>query len=102
MAGFYGNISTSNRSAFTFDKVYANRRSMDQEGAGDGVFLGRYVLVEYDDPPLQGYYSQTKDEFYSDPHYSESSRAQPLDKIENHIYQDLSLVSTAHSFYVCE
>ena len=102
MAGFYGNISTSNRSAFTFDKVYANRRSMDKEGAGDGVFLGRYVLVEYDDPPLQGYYSQTKDEFYSDPHYSESSRAQPLDKIENHIYQDLSLVSTAHSFYVCE
>lgn len=59
MASFYGNIMTKNTmSNFSFDKIYSNRVAMqaaigiDREGnqtAGvdDGVFPGRYVLVEY-------------------------------------------------------
>jgi len=52
--GFYGNISGSTKSAFTFDKVYANRATMDTslENGNDNVFLGRYVLIEYDDAPV--------------------------------------------------
>ena len=50
--GFYGNISNSNKSAFTFDRVYGNRKAMDDDMANAGVFLGRYVLVEYDDTPI--------------------------------------------------
>lgn len=50
--GFYGNISNSNKSAFTFDRVYGNRWTMDQNISNDQVFLGRYVLVEYDDTPI--------------------------------------------------
>ena len=46
--GFYGNITNTSKTTFSFDKIYANRRDMDADCAlGDGVFLGRYVLVEY-------------------------------------------------------
>ena len=45
---FYGNITNTSKTTFSFDKIYANRRDMDADCAlGDGVFLGRYVLVEY-------------------------------------------------------
>lgn len=104
MAGFYGNISASNRTAFTFDRVYGTRKVMDEQAGGDGVFLGRYVLVEYDNPPLTGYYNKTEDEFYSDPHYMEqdhSDALQPMDKIPYAIYQNLAELNSSHSFYVC-
>jgi hypothetical protein len=63
--GFYGSsITNSNKSLFTFDKIYANRAQMDENVNTDPVFLGRYVLVEYDDPPIKGYYSNGQ--FFSD------------------------------------
>lgn len=46
--GFYGNITNTSRTQFQFDKRYSNRRAMDTAAALDGVFIGRYVLVEYD------------------------------------------------------
>lgn len=45
---FYGNITNTSRSPFTFDRVYSNRVQMENACATDGVFAGRYVLVEYD------------------------------------------------------
>ena len=45
---FYGNITNTSRSPFTFDRVYPNRVQMENACATDGVFAGRYVLVEYD------------------------------------------------------
>jgi hypothetical protein len=45
--GFYGNISNASRSSFQFDKTYANRFEMDQSCAIDEVYIGRYVLVDY-------------------------------------------------------
>lgn len=64
MASFYGNIMTKNTmSNFSFDKIYSNRVAMqaaiginekgeiiyDKDGnrPDDGIFPGRYVLVEY-------------------------------------------------------
>ena len=47
--GFYGNITNINKSTFQFDKRYSNRYEMDQSAATDGVFIGRYVLVDYDE-----------------------------------------------------
>ena len=64
MAGFYGRISNTNKSAFTFDITYPSRVVMDERAADDGVFIGRYVEVEYDDPPLTGY--KDGDNFYND------------------------------------
>ena len=46
--GFYGNISNVNKTNMTFDKIYSNRKSMDESCALDGVYTGRYVLVEYE------------------------------------------------------
>lgn len=46
--GFYGNLTNTARTQFQFDKVYPNRYSMERNIATDGVYLGRYVLVEYD------------------------------------------------------
>lgn len=46
--GFYGHISNNSRGNFTFDKIYPNRKEMDEACASDGIFIGRYVLVEYD------------------------------------------------------
>jgi hypothetical protein len=45
---FYGNITNTSRSPFTFDRIYSNRVQMEDACATDGVFAGRYVLVEYD------------------------------------------------------
>ena len=45
--GFYGNITNTSKTNFVFDKIYTNRKAMDENIATDGVFIGRYVLVEY-------------------------------------------------------
>ena len=46
--GFYGNITNTSRTQFVFDKVYSSRYEMDFNCAKDGVYAGRYVLVEYE------------------------------------------------------
>ena len=45
--GFYGKVTNVNNTSFSFDKVYPNRYMMDNKCADDGVFVGRFVLVEY-------------------------------------------------------
>lgn len=47
--GFYGNITNTARTQFQFDKKYPSRWAMEQACAKDGVYTGRYVLVEYDE-----------------------------------------------------
>ena len=57
--GFYGNIKNTSRTQFTFDKIYPSRYAMDEAisnvpgvestvGTDDGIYAGRFVLVEYD------------------------------------------------------
>lgn len=46
--GFYGNITNVNNTTFVFDRIYPNRVAMDQNADIDGIFIGRYVLIEYD------------------------------------------------------
>lgn len=101
MAGFYGNISASNRTAFTFDLIYNSRVAMDEAITGannDGVFLGRYVLVEYDNPPIIGYYNVGDQEFYSTNTFIAEAK---LEKRAWAVYQDLGNLNSANSFWVC-
>lgn len=60
---FYGKIREDmTKSQFQFDRIYTNRFSMDaaigkpqnQEGVTDGVFVGRFVLVDYNLNPRDG------------------------------------------------
>ena len=95
MAGFYGRVSNTNKSAFTFDITYPSRHIMDQQAQSDGVFIGRYVEVEYDDPPITGY--KFNNTFYSDANHTKA-----LVPINGYIYQDLHAVNTTGSFYIYE
>ena len=57
MASFYGNIKNNSRASFIFDRIYPSRVAMDEamtgildsndEVRGDGVFVNRYVLINY-------------------------------------------------------
>lgn len=63
--GFYGNIGNSLKTNMQFDRKYSNRFAMDQNCASDGVYAGRYVLIEYDqnfDPHVDTF-PQTEDTF---------------------------------------
>lgn len=46
--GFYGNITNVANTTFQFDKIYSNRLDMEAHCNSDGIMVGRYVLVEYD------------------------------------------------------
>lgn len=56
--GFYGNITNTSRTSFSFDKTYSNRYDMDISCGSDGIYAGRYVLVEYDGELTQDTYPQ--------------------------------------------
>lgn len=43
----YGNVKKIGAAAFQFDRVYHSRTEMDLAASKDGVYAGRYVLVEY-------------------------------------------------------
>ena len=46
--GFYGNITNTSKTQFQFDKIYSSRYDMESQARTDGIYTGRYVLVEYD------------------------------------------------------
>lgn len=48
MGSFYGNITNTSKTQFQFDKIYPNRYEMEKQKSIDGIYAGRYVLVEYD------------------------------------------------------
>ena len=67
--GFYGNITNTSKTNFVFDKIYSNRYTMDNRANDDGIFIGRYVLVEYGvqtaDSFIRAYYNSNDGRFYT-------------------------------------
>ena len=45
---FYGNVTNTSRTQFQFDRIYSSRKEMEQNKEKDGIYAGRFVLVEYD------------------------------------------------------
>lgn len=45
---FYGNVTNTSRTHFQFDRIYASRKEMESHKNEDGIYAGRFVLVEYD------------------------------------------------------
>lgn len=81
--GFYGNVTNVNKTQFTFDRTYPNRRTMEDRITTDSIYLGRYVLVEYGldvgttlDTYYKGYWRQagSDNEFYSSPDFDAATR----------------------------
>lgn len=62
--GFYGNITNTSRTQFQFDKIYPSRAEMDASTYTDGIYAGRYVLVEYDSDVHQSSFQRV---FINDP-----------------------------------
>lgn len=56
--GFYGNITNTSKTQFQFDRIYSNRRAMENKMYTDYVYAGRYVLIEYDSTPDIGAFSR--------------------------------------------
>lgn len=46
--GFYGNTNSLTRSSFQIDRIYPNKYFMELSMEEDNIYLGRYVLVDYD------------------------------------------------------
>ena len=78
--GFYGNITNTSNTTFSFDRIYPNRLAMDANANNDGIFVGRYVLVEYDqDAAYPNIYIKTVDgetQYFSSPGYEAKTRIQ--------------------------
>ena len=81
--GFYGNITNTNKTQFTFDRTYPNRKTMEARLATDEIYLGRYVLIEYDtdgahtlDTYLKCYVKTgtSGEEFYTSPNFDAKTR----------------------------
>ena len=92
--GFYGKVANSNKTVFSFDRVYPTRRAMDLACQVDEVFIGRYVLVEYDEPPITGYFNGVN--FYSSNAFYTQSMYTPRQGV---IYQDLTHATASYTFY---
>lgn len=77
--GFYGKIEHTDKLNFVIDKIYPNRKTMEEEMDKDGVFIGRYVLIEYEqneiNPYVKLYKSPDSMDFYFDPSFNVETRA---------------------------
>ena len=58
--GFYGNITNTSKTQFNFDRIYPNRKAMDDACKADGVAIGRFVLVEYGETDFDTNYNKDK------------------------------------------
>ena len=84
--GFYGQITNSNKASFTFDKTYPNRSAMENACQNDGVFLGRYVLIEYDDPAIGIYWDH---KLQNGNIYADQGLVHQVNAVLNRLYQDI-------------
>lgn len=53
--GFYGNVTGVASTQFSFDKTFPNRVALDGNPAGDGVYINRFVLIEYGEKQSDDY-----------------------------------------------
>ena len=98
--GFYGKVTNSSKTQFSFDRIYPSRSAMEQaigidaygQQLDDGVFVGRYVLVEY---------GEDRRDYSSVDRYPSSDDIYPSVYIKsvkivdaNHIYGELYLNRT--------
>lgn len=89
--GFYGSVVSTTKTPFTYDRIYTTRANMEEACEEDGVFLGRYVLVEYDESTVKGYYSNGV--FYKD-----AEKTQVMPGEEKVLYQNLLEVSGFYTY----
>lgn len=112
---FYGNITNTSQTTFQFDRIYSNRLEMEVNCLNDGIFVGRYVLVEYDDEASFPVVYKINNKFYTTPKEDANTQikyggtARPaseniyssLDKIYLNEIVQTQLVDETIQFYKC-
>ena len=110
--GFYGHISNIQKTSMTFDRIYSNRTAMDKAVAGDGVYAGRYVLVEYGyNGGYKRLYKLTvdgTDRFYASRTLTENTRVEfssvPTDDENSVVQNEIVFIlnkDLEQEFYIC-
>lgn len=109
---FYGNISNAGRTNLTFDKIYSSRYQMEEAlKQGDGVFVGRYVLIEYDDNTFsrrEGYINKENNDniIYADTTYNVPyiKSDSTVDNLYGVVIGDLIYVEDGNkvNYYICD
>lgn len=97
--GFYGNITNTAKTTFSFDHIYTTRVDMDTYANTDGVFLGRYVLVDYDEEPIKAYFNPEDSYFYNTANFNIATKIKITPKNQNLVFQDLHNALSGVSFY---
>ena len=76
---FYGKITNTEKSPFSFDRIYSSRRAMELAMSQDDVYAGKFVLVEYD-------------KSFSNANFYRAYRDTAIDKRETtKLYKDINL-----------
>lgn len=104
--GFYGNITNTSNTTFQFDRIYSNKREMDSNVNNDGIFIGRYVLVEYDQDaayPVVFMNKQTN-KFYSSKNFDQATEIRYIsgDKSDEYILTTDTSVVSGKQYYKLE
>ena len=112
--GFYGKVEHTDKLNFVIDRIYPNRREMEASVNEDGIFIGRYVLVDYEQEATNPYIRLYKDadsmDFYFDINLSAETRAKyTADKtvLDGDYYIELNEIiyvldeSNVKQFYKC-
>ena len=77
--GFYGKVEHTDKLNFVIDRIYPNRKKMESSANEDGIFAGRYVLVDYEqeatNPYIRHYTDADSMDFYFDINLSAETRA---------------------------
>lgn len=112
---FYGNITNTSQTTFQFDRIYSNRLEMEVNCPNDGIFVGRYVLVEYDDEASFPVVYKINNKFYTTPKEDANTQIKyggtirpasetiysSLDKIYLNEIVQTQLVDETIQFYKC-
>lgn len=115
--GFYGNITNVNKTSLSFDRVYPNRLMMESQINKDEIYVGRYVLVEYDkdtEAPIlpQDFYINEEGKFFASPDFDPDTELQFSESSESSgigiakgayisISDEAEDGSTYYTFYIC-
>ena len=100
MGSFYGNGATGsiNNTSLSFDMVYHSRAAMEEGAQTDNIFLGRYILVDYEQPPVVLYFSESGNSVkaYRD---KELTLVVPIKDCATNVLYINGLGSSPHLFY---
>lgn len=92
----YGNVKKVASSTFQFDKIYPNRVEMEAHCKSDGVYAGRYILVEYGQKYVKQEVYETQYDENNEPHSVLVARVTDNEEYVNNYNADIREYGTVY------